>query len=757
MATSSVLLVQSDSGLLRQLERVFRQLDFDVYKARSLGEAINLMEQFAPPVVAVDLHFPDQVCLRFLDVVRRQFPNTRMIVTTKTPDFNMEMRVREYQVDAVLRAPFTVEWAKGALGMRTQEEDRVLRHAQGNKPLSRSGEGRAIRPPETARRERHLSAKKPKVRLPLRLKITLPFVVLALIISLAAGYVVTRLVVESMAERFESRLKAAGTQTADEMVHEEKRLLETLRLAANANNLSQFIAVRDANALRAQMLPLAVNSEEEIVHVLDMSGQAVLSLYKNPDGPLEDYRATQGDRSLAEQGFVQFVLTGQVDAAGNKTAGLADSPLGRVLYVAGPVYGPDGALTGVVLVGKTLASLTESIKADVLGEVSLYDSNGTPITSTFSDLAVQPVALPQDAVLDVLQNQAGFSLIRDFPISSDTYREILGPWEIRNGEDLGVIGVALGQFYQIQSSLITQIQIFILIAISVLTVILTGVTISNHITRPLLQVVAASEAVSKGNLDVKVNVRSKDEIAVLAHSFNYMVQGLQEGSIYRDLLGRTVSPEVRETLRNTFASGNVNLEGQEAIATVLFSDIREFTTLSEQADPAAVFKWLNEYFAELVPIITENGGVVNKFDGDAILAFFGILPRLISPQESARSACKTAIAMLSAIERINRIRVSRGDPVFITGIGINTGLLIAGGLGSADRMHYTIIGDTVNTTQRIEDLTRNLCQESCIVISRATLNALGPYREEFAIEPMGFHQVKGKAESVLIYSLRSKQ
>ncbi len=756
-SSSSVLLVQSEASLIRELERIFRQLDFDVYKARSLGEAINLMEQFGPDLVAVDLHFPDQVCLRFLDVVRRQFPNARVIVTTKTPDFNMEMRVREYQVDAVLRAPFTIEWTKSALGIRSVEEERIVGRSHGRSTSVRPAVGDNIHPPGTSSRKDALPAVKPKVRLPLRFKITIPFVLLALIIALAAGYVVTRLVIESMENRFEIQLKATGKQTSDWIVQEERRLLETLRLVSNAAGLAQSIEVWDANAVYALTLPLAVNSQEEVVQILNLEGQAVLSLYKNLDGSVEDYRATQGDRSLSEQDFVQFVLSGQVDAVGNKSAGLSASPIGTVFYIAGPVYSDDGRLVGAALIGKTLPSLVESIKSDILGEISFYDVSGTPLASTFTALGAQPRALSQQEVSQILDNQSGFSLVRDLPVDSLTYGEILGPWQVRNGQDFGVMGVALGQFYQVRASAITSIQIFILITVSVLTVIMTGVTISNQITRPLLQVVAASEAVSKGNLDVKVNVKSKDEMAVLAHSFNFMVHELQEGSVYRDLLGRTVSPEVRETLRNTFASGNVNLEGQEAIATVLFSDIRDFTTLSEQADPAAVFKWLNEYFAELAPIITEHGGVVNKFDGDAILAFFGILPRLISPQESANSACRTAIAMLSAIERINRVRISRGDPQFMTGIGINTGLLIAGGLGSTDRMHYTIIGDTVNTTQRIEDLTRDLCQESCIVISRATLNALGSYREEYRIEPLGFHQVKGKAEQVLIYSLESKR
>jgi adenylate cyclase len=232
-----------------------------------------------------------------------------------------------------------------------------------------------------------------------------------------------------------------------------------------------------------------------------------------------------------------------------------------------------------------------------------------------------------------------------------------------------------------------------------------------------------------------------------------MVVGLQEGSIYRDLLGRTVSPEVREQLRQTFTSGNLRLEGQEAVATVMVSNIRGFTTLAEKADPATVFHWLNEYFREMVPIITANNGVVNKFDGDAMLAFFGILPRLVSPNQSAYAACQTAVQVLSVIERLNLQRVERGEPPLSTGIGINTGMVTAGGLGTSDRLHYTIIGDSVNAAQRLEGLTRQLFNISGAVISQSTYTALGDYRECFRLEPLGPYVVKGRAEQLQIYRL----
>ncbi len=287
---------------------------------------------------------------------------------------------------------------------------------------------------------------------------------------------------------------------------------------------------------------------------------------------------------------------------------------------------------------------------------------------------------------------------------------------------------------------------------AVVGVIVLGVLIANQITNPLSRVVRASIEVARGNFQIKVPSKGGDEVTVLAHAFNYMVTGLQEGSIYRDLLGRTVSPEVREALRHSFASGQLQLEGQSAIATVMMSDIRGFTTLSEKEAPTTILNWLNEYYGEIVPIITAHGGVVDKFEGDAVMAFFGILPKLLPPEESANAACQAALEILGVINKINQRRLSRGEPEFVTGIGINTGSLIAGGLGTADRLNYTVIGDTVNTTQRIEGVTQEF-GESGIVISESTLTALKINRSEFNLEPLGEHAFRGKRELIWLYRL----
>lgn len=313
-------------------------------------------------------------------------------------------------------------------------------------------------------------------------------------------------------------------------------------------------------------------------------------------------------------------------------------------------------------------------------------------------------------------------------------------------------GVYLGSRVLPAGSL-TPLEIAGLVILGLLLVLLVGLFLANQITRPLLRLVDASSQIAEGNLEVKVDARGNDEVAALSQSFNYMIAGMQEGVIHRDLLGRTVSPESREQLRQMFTSGSLHLEGQQAIGTVLMTNIHGFRAVLEKADPPAVFQWLNEYFAQIVPIVTAHGGVVNRLDGDMMLAFFGILPRMLSPKQSAMAACQAALEMQEALEKSNRLRARRGEPALITGIGINTGVVMAGGLGTADHLRYTIMGETVNIAQQIEMLTREVLDCSGVLISQSTYAALSGAQVRYQLEPLGEHALMGKQEPVEIYRL----
>jgi adenylate cyclase len=569
---------------------------------------------------------------------------------------------------------------------------------------------------------------------------------------MVGAYIVSRVILESIEERFTSRLIEAGKLAADWMVQEENRLLETLRLLANTQGLAEAVAAKDAERLRELVLPIGINSRNEAIEILDQQGRSLLSLRHQPGGNVEDYSSSQGDRIFTKWEFVQHVLAQRVDEQGDKYAGLAQAPWGNYFYVAGPILDDQSNQVGVILLGRSLATIVRRIQRDTLAHATIYDLKGQSLASTLSFVEADPDSSLPAQTLAGFKPQQNNSAVRHLTVGSVDYSEIVGPWEVRGGDNLGLMGMSLAQTFLIHTSQWTRFQVFALVGTAFLLVIVVGVYLANQITRPLLQMVQASAEIAQGNLDVRVEPVGNDEVAVLSHSFNHMVSRLREGALYRDLLGRSVSPEVREELRQTFASGTLHLEGQNALATVLISDIRGFTPLSEKVDPPTILNWLNEYFGELAPLITSYGGVVNGFQGDALLAFFGILPRPLTPQESAHRACLAAIDMLKAIENINLRRAGRGEPPLITGIGINTGIVIAGGLGSVDRLHYTILGDTVNTTKRLESLTRQF-GDSGAIISQHTVSALGEWSHTFHLEPLGAHLVKGKSEQLQVYRL----
>jgi adenylate cyclase len=720
-----VLLLQADPRGAQPLVDFFTRRGDRVFLTAKVEEAHSLAIEETPGLVFIDLHLPGNGLLNALQFVQAELPKAGIVITNKTPDVRRELLAKQRGAHVFLRQPFTPRWIEQAL-VRLQRADLA-----GAAPVATMG---AL----------------PPVRMPMRAKIALPYAILALVFALGAAFLVSRFVLESIRDRFVGQLIDTRKIAADWMVREEDRLLGTLRTLANTQGISARLSAEDAEGLRAIVLPVVVNANEDIIEYVNLSGASVLSM-RLVEGQAGSYQVTRGAGDLVRYEFIQAVLRQVVDQQGDKFSGLVVRPEGAYFYVAGPVYDEQGQLAGAAAVGERLITLARKLRAETLAHATLYDFGGQVLATTLGSA----VDLPHvDAGLagEVLQRQGGETPVRELKVSSGSYSEALGIWETRQGVDLGLLGAALAENFLAQPTVITQVQILGFVIFVFLGVIGLGLYISSQITRPLGQMVKATVEVARGNLEVKVNPRGDDEIMLLAYAFNYMVLGLQEGSIYRDLLGRTVSPEVREAMRRSFATGNLRLEGQNTVATVLMSDIRNFTALSEKEEPTTILNWLNEYFSELVPIIASHGGVIDKFEGDSMLAFFGILPTPLPPEESGYQACKAALELLAIIERINERRAGRGEPPLITGIGVNTGSLTAGGLGTADRLNYTIIGDTVNTTQRIQGLTREF-GESGIVISENTLAALARRRNEFRFEPLGEHAFRGKMEMLWLYRL----
>jgi adenylate cyclase len=736
-----VLIALPDEKSTQLLVNLFQERGDQPQFITTPEETLIKIEQDQLELLVVDLRLVNNGWEDTVQQISHHFPKTKILFASNYPDPKLETKIREmYLTPTILRQPFT----RTDLELALQSFESL--------------------PQDTSKQKSSVDqAARPKVRMPVRVKITLPYVLLALVLAIAAAYVVSQVVLDTIEERFTNQLIEAGKLTNDWIVREEDRLLETLRLVAHTREMPAAVQSADAEKLRELILPLAVNYQEDVIDILDLQGVSLLSLRHRSGGKLEDYSASRGETIFSQWDFVAKAINQQVEGGRDKYAGLARAPWGDHLYVVGPILDDQGEQVGTVLVGKALTTLVRQIRQDTLAHTTIYDLNGHPLASTLLLAVETGFALSPDEVTDVLNRQDDDSLRRPMNLASIDYSEIIGPWEVRESlatqtaprgnNDLGLLGVSLAETFLAQPSQITRMQIFVLTAITFVLVIVLGFYLANRITHPLLRIVTASAQVAEGDLDVQVNAAGNDEVAVLAHSFNQMVSGLKEGSLYRDILGRTVSPEVREELRQSFASGAVRLEGQEAVATVLVGKVRGFTTLAETEDPTTILNWLNEYYDKLIPIITSHGGVISRLEGDEILAFFGILPRLLPPQAGALQASQAALAMLAGAEALNAQRLARSEPPLTTGISLNTGPVTAGGLGSADRLHYTIIGDTVNTTELLERVTRQFGEASSAIMSQHTLFALRDQRHQFELESLGVQNIRGKEEQLLIYRL----
>jgi class 3 adenylate cyclase len=241
-----------------------------------------------------------------------------------------------------------------------------------------------------------------------------------------------------------------------------------------------------------------------------------------------------------------------------------------------------------------------------------------------------------------------------------------------------------------------------------------GAWLSRSLTRPMRSLVEATGRVAEGDYSAEVEVTSRDEMGALAHAFNEMTEGLQRRERERAVLNKVVSREVAEEL----LKGEFELGGESRLVTVLFADIRGFTPLTEGMEPQEVIALLNECMEYLSKAIDAEGGVVDKFIGDEVMAVFGAP---VAWDDHARRAVASAIRMRVGMATFNAIRKARGDRPLAIGVGINSGVAVAGNMGSSNRMNYTVVGDVVNLASRLAGQAR----PGEILISGATLRLVG--------------------------------
>jgi adenylate cyclase len=272
--------------------------------------------------------------------------------------------------------------------------------------------------------------------------------------------------------------------------------------------------------------------------------------------------------------------------------------------------------------------------------------------------------------------------------------------------------------------------------------LVVAVFFADSLVQPVLKLVDSANAIRRGDFEVRTRVRTRDELETLAKAFNEMAAGLAEREKLKSVFSKFHSKAVVDKL---MGEDKLRLGGEKLPVTVFFSDIRSFTSSSETMAPEEVVEMLNEYMTEMVAVIERFGGVVDKYVGDAIMAVWG-MPQP-DPSVDATNALLACLEMRVKLDELNVRRAARGQPPLKIGMGLNSGEVIAGNIGSQSRMEYTVIGDTVNTASRMESLTKEFHTDLLVNESTQSLVDASQFRFEGPWEATA----KGKADKVLVY------
>jgi len=294
---------------------------------------------------------------------------------------------------------------------------------------------------------------------------------------------------------------------------------------------------------------------------------------------------------------------------------------------------------------------------------------------------------------------------------------------------------ALQAFYRLRS---------MLLLISLLGLVLTAAGIfwlSRSVTRPVKLLAEGVREIEQHRFEHRISMDRQDEFGNLAGAFNNMAEGLVERDKVRDLLGKVVSPEVAHELMRS----EVKLGGEERSMTAFFSDIAGFTSISEAMQAPDLVQLLNEYLTAMGEIIQQCGGVIDKYIGDAIVAFWGAP---VTNEQHAEHAVRAAVRMQKRLEELRQQWREQGRTELFVRMGINSGAMVVGNMGSRDRMDYTMIGDAVNLAARLEGA--NKYYGSTILVSEFTHAMI---QEVFLCRELDRIRVQGKNDAIRIYEV----
>jgi putative nucleotidyltransferase with HDIG domain len=361
----------------------------------------------------------------------------------------------------------------------------------------------------------------------IRWKIVLPYAFLTVLLAVVGSYLAANQVTSSLEERFENRLAEAGRVVSDKLVRKEREHLEIVRAVAFTDGVSAAVQAGDSGALTALARPIVTNAAVERMEVLDAQGNRVTALRLTNADSLTYEHVSDSDVP-AQWPLVQRVLERQSDGRGDKYAMITETSSGLVLWTMGPIL-TDSGLAGVVLVGTTLETFARQAKDEAAADVTIYDFAGRPMTSTFP---VNDQTSTEEANLDmqptiVDSSIQGEDVVREKrSLFSRNYDLLYGRLELR-GAVVGLYSVGLNSDFIANKGNATRTQVMLLFGVGMAAVLGIGMYLTHQLTKPILRLVRTAGLVAAGDLTVRSGVKSRDEIGILATSFDEMTDKLQ--------------------------------------------------------------------------------------------------------------------------------------------------------------------------------------------------------------------------------------
>jgi class 3 adenylate cyclase len=421
--------------------------------------------------------------------------------------------------------------------------------------------------------------------------------------------------------------------------------------------------------------------------------------------------------------------------------GLYFAEANRVVYSTAGTGGDE--LAGIAVVATHRLDLDRVLGT---GADAIFVDHGTVAYSTFGlhDAGTQQTRELETAAMAWLSaNPAADGGLQSTELAGEAY--YAQHFEPQGGLTPGP--VKAGLFYSRQTERMTtqsaREQLASIGGVLALLAVGVSVLLSRGLSRPIAEISRAASRVAGGDLKVVVPVLGRDELGDLASRFNEMVKGLQERENARAALGQYLSPEMAADLMKQ--QGRATLEGVRRDLTILFCDVAGFTTISEQLAPEALVGLLNRYLDRMVKILIAEGAYVDKFEGDAIMAFWNA-PREV--EGHALKACSAILQMKAEAAALSAEWKASGMAELQVRYGLHTGAAIVGNIGATDKLNYTAIGDNVNLASRLEGANKQYGTR--LIISQSTWEAA---KAGVEVRELDVVKVKGKAVPVRIFEL----